>query len=490
MSLTETLQVVREVVAVAKQGEAWAWQHPLVAGGALVGSVALSHYVSRRFGRGRAPTSHGAGRWATASEIARAGLYARRGLVLGRHGLRWLLDDSDTHMLLCGPTGSQKDRRHLWPTTRHWQGSMVIVDVKQRGENLQHCGQARAAKGPVWVFAPTMRHSCNYNLLDWVRWGQPEAHGDVTAIVDAMMAPVRRQTRGDTTGDFFLSRGRTVLRAATLHVGHHEARRSFGGVLHFLSDRAGALKAMSQSRLAQVRDVGREYSLLTGDELNGVWSNTTNPLDAYRHPLIAAHTETSDFNFLQFQQGEQPSTLYLVAQSPMELPLLHAILRPVLVQGLSRLQAAWEVPRWPLLWLLNEFPAFGYMAPFEQAAPVIRGNAMRLLVVAQDLGQLFRTYGDDTPLWSMMAAKVFHTPNNDTTAERISRMLGETTVEWTSRSRQGWRWQSTITTHQGRRWLLDTAEVMGRPRHRVIIRHERCPYPIDGKKLRRWQAAA
>jgi type IV secretion system protein VirD4 len=489
MSLQETVQVVRDIVAYAKQGEAWAWQHPVLAGSALAGSVALAHALRRVCGPGH-PTTHGGGRWATGREIAAAGLYARRGLVLGRVGRRWLMDDTDTHMLLCGPTGSGKDRKHLWPTTRLWQGAMVITDVKKRGENLQHCGQARARRGPVWVFAPTMRASCNYNLLDWVRWGQPEAHGDVTEVVDAMMAPARRHTRGDTTGDFFLSRGRTVLRAATLHVGHHESRRSFGGVLQFLADRPGALKAMGESRLPQVRDVGREYSLLSGDELNGVWSNTTNPLDAYRHPLIEAHTETSDFDFVQFQRGDVPSTLYLVAQSPMELPMLHAILRPVLVQGLSRLQAAPDAIRWPLLWLLNEFPAFGYMPPFEQAAPVIRGSGMRLLVVTQDPGQLFRTYGEETPLWSMMAAKVFHTPNTDTTAERISRMLGQTTVQWTSTSRQGWSARRSTTTHQGSRWLLDTAEVMGLPRHRVIIRHERCPFPITGKKLTRWQAAA
>jgi hypothetical protein len=30
---------------------------------------------------------------------------------------------------------------------------------------------------------------------------------------------------------------------------------------------------------------------------------------------------------------------------------------------------------------------------------------------------------------------------------------------------------------------------MGRGPRRVIIRHERCPYPINAKKLTRWEAA-
>lgn len=488
--MSSMLDTFQRINALGAQAERWVWDNPALTGGCLGSVMGLAFVAGQLARRQRSQQrgSHGGSRMATPGEIRQAGLNGSWGIVLGRHRGRTLVESWDAHVLVCGPSRSGKDRRHLWPTTRRWPGSMVIVDVKERGENLEHCGQSRAKKGPVYVYAPGMERSCKYNLMDWIPWGQPEAYAAVTMLVDTLMAPQKRGERPDQNAEFFRGRGRTILRAAMLHVGAHGQRRSFGGVLGFLSDRSSALVAMAQSRNAQVRAVGLEYGALSGDELGGAWSNATNPLDPWRDPLIVANTETSDFDFATFQQGEVPQTLYLVVKSPMEFATLHGLFRAVIVQGLARLQTDWRTPQWPLLWLLNEFPQLGYMPALEAAAPVMLGRWMRLLVVIQDPGQLFETYGANTVLWSNMAAKVFHTPNSDISAKRISDMLGETTETWVSTSRQGWGKRPTRTTHQGRRKLLDMADVLGLPRSAVLIRHERCPLPIRARKLSAWRA--
>jgi type IV secretion system protein VirD4 len=75
----------------------------LIAAPVLVGAASLA----LRYRRG-VSTTHGSARWATPREVRRVGLVGPHGVVVGRLG-RWLLcDNSETHVLLMGPTRSKK----------------------------------------------------------------------------------------------------------------------------------------------------------------------------------------------------------------------------------------------------------------------------------------------------------------------------------------------------------------------------------------------
>src|SRR5688500_2346758 len=88
---------------------AWGQAHAawLLDGGAVVIGLVLLLSLCRPQGASRA--SHGTARWATPAEVRRAGLYAPQGIVVGRHGTQ-VLHSATGHVLLCGPTGSGKDR--------------------------------------------------------------------------------------------------------------------------------------------------------------------------------------------------------------------------------------------------------------------------------------------------------------------------------------------------------------------------------------------
>src|SRR5262249_38506226 len=83
-------------------GQQYPW-HMLSGAGTAIGLAALARGV-RRWRQG-AETTHGSARWATVREVRKAGLYGRGGGVCGRLAGRLLLDDSERHVLLCGPTG-------------------------------------------------------------------------------------------------------------------------------------------------------------------------------------------------------------------------------------------------------------------------------------------------------------------------------------------------------------------------------------------------
>src|SRR5262249_25866445 len=87
----------------------WGQHHGRAVGGGLVAMTALAGLAALvRHRRQDASQVMGSARWATPREIQAATLMARHGVVIGRVGSQVLCDDSETHVLLCGPTRSGK----------------------------------------------------------------------------------------------------------------------------------------------------------------------------------------------------------------------------------------------------------------------------------------------------------------------------------------------------------------------------------------------
>ena len=138
-----------------------------------------------------------------------------------------------------------------------------------------------------------------------------------------------------------------------------------------------------------------------------------------------------------------------------------------------------------LVVLANEFPAFGYMPRIDDGAATLRGYGIKLCLIAQDLEQFWNTYGKDTALWGNLHIKVFHTPENDLTAKRISENLLDTmTIEREVVSYQGWtRRRGTTSTQQHARQLMTTGEVMKMSPEELLLFVGGSP-PFKAKKVR------
>ena len=83
-------------------------------------------------------------------------------------------------------------------------------------------------------------------------------------------------------------------------------------------------------------------------------------------------------------------------------------------------------------------PAYGYMHSLNKGAGDMAGYGIKGLFVAQDLDQFEEAYGAKNTIWGNTETKIFHAPNNERTAERLSRyILGPATVDNPVMSRQG-----------------------------------------------------
>ena len=90
---------------------------------AIIGSVLRSRHE-------RHVTTYGSARWASAPDLKRAGLFADKGVFLGRWQKRYLRHDGPEHVMAFAPTRSGKGVGLVVPTLLSWTGSAVIHDIK------------------------------------------------------------------------------------------------------------------------------------------------------------------------------------------------------------------------------------------------------------------------------------------------------------------------------------------------------------------------
>lgn len=474
-----------------------------VGGSALLGVVVLAH-VGMRIRRGRRAlpqTTFGSARWATWKDVQKAGLLYKRGVVCGTFGKHPLMDESEAHVLLVGPTGSGKTRAHIAPSLTRWLDSAIVTDPAN-GEIYRMTAHSRSAFSAIAVFAPTELNTAKINVLDTVRVKTPHEWGDVLAISKAMGAPHKLKQESETARHF-REYGDLMRAAVFLHVLYAERPKSLSGAWQFMTRQRNedvgfnsCLEAMMQSHHVHdgvhpsIQSVANLIRQVADREQSGIMTTAMAPLSLYEDRLIAAATDQTTFDLQSLQYAEKPTTLYLIAPSPMELVRLHPVFRVVLITVFRHIMAG--VPykfRHRVLGAFDELPAYGYMDVLEQAAPLGRKHGLKFLLSVQDLEQLWETYGERTPIWGNTRIKIFHTPDNDLTAKRISEnLLGQTTVEEQierlSGRRYGWGYsQRSMGTQRHARPLLTTSEVMQLPQFEALV----CSSGLPPMRCQKWR---
>lgn len=92
---------------------------------------------------------------------------------------------------------------------------------------------------------------------------------------------------------------------------------------------------------------------------------------------------------------------------------------------------------YPCLFVLDEFPQMPKLKAVIDGPAVGRGQKVSYLLIGQDLGQISGKYGKDDleTVISTTACKIILSQNNEVTAQRFSKMIGNKTVQTTSFSK-------------------------------------------------------
>ena len=477
---------------------AWFWYFradPQVLRWLKVGSISAliaAGLVAVAVIRSLQPSLYGDARWASSAEIARTGLRARNGILLGRASAQPLVFGGSEHVLLYAPTRSGKGVGVVIPNLLTWPDSTVVLDVKR--ENWEATAGFRAAHGQrVLLFDPLdpEGRTARFNPLGHIDCNDPAAVLDELQKLAVMLFPAP-----PNTDPFWAEAARTGFIGVGAYCAVTPERPfSLGAIYRELTEgdprkrlpqalaiRLAAGAPLSSGAISAIND----FCSASENTFASIKQTLTSRLNLWLNPRVCAATGASDFDLRDLR--DRRISLYLTV-SPDNLarvaPLYNLLLQQ-LIDLNTRERPTADRHTIPVLVLLDEFARLGHAGVIAHAFAYVAGYGLRFLPVLQSPAQLRAEYGPDLAeeIVANCGAEVVFAPKELRVARDLSERLGYATVRGRTRSRpsglsSGGR---SVSESDHRRALLLPQELLQMPADRLLVLKAGMP-PVRGRKI-------
>lgn len=194
-------------------------------------------------------------------------------------------------------------------------------------------------------------------------------------------------------------------------------------------------------------------SAMPDKERGSVISTAFAGINIFKNSAVVARTSFSDLHFKDLRGMKDPVTgewkpisVYLSINQTDARAL--GVISSVFIELMSSYlisnkpnevnKTDGKMGPFPCLFVLDEFPQMPKLKAVIDGPAVGRGQKVSYLLIGQDLGQISGKYGKDDleTVISTTACKVILSQNNEVTAQRFSKMIGNRTVQTTSFSKQ------------------------------------------------------
>jgi type IV secretion system protein VirD4 len=445
---------------------------------------------------------YGQARFASAHELGKAGFHrdSPTALIVGKAGGRYLHYSGQQFCLLAAPTRSGKGVGIVIPNLLSYQGSAVVLDIKQENFELTS-GYRRQSGQEVYLFNPFAedKRSHRWNPLTYVSEDPGFRVSDLMSIAN-MLYPI-----GDNSRDrFWLNQAQNTFVAFALYLldrRQEQLRQNAEaltpctfGELYRLSSGVGENLRDYLQNLATHRFVSSAcqtaFSGLlsqSDDVFSNIMATFKEPLLPWLSPVVDAATSGDDFMLNDVRKRKM--TIYIGIQ-PSKLAESRLIVNLFFSQLIN--QNTKELPqnnpelKHQCLLLMDEFTSIGKVDIIAKAVSYMAGYNVRLLPIIQSLAQLDAVYGREhsRTLVTNHALQILYTPREQQDANDYSEMLGYTTVRKDSRTRAR---DSSTTQSEERRALMLPQELKAMPGDKEIFVYEGLGNPVLCKKIRYYQ---
>lgn len=429
----------------------------------------------------------GNARWATLSDMRKAKLLKKSGLILGKFQGKYLISDAPTHAIIVAPTRSGKGVGIVVPNLLAWQGSVICLDVKH--ENYRKTAGFRKEHGQkVFMWAPLDENarSHRYNPLDMVSKNPYQRISDLQIIGNIL---IQTPPKSDPV---WVSEARALFVGLALYVIDNKEMHSTIGAINRLLGTEADLGDICRHIIKTHPEIAGtvKKSLLNfankaAKERSGVKSSLNQAINLWDNPLIDAATSTSDFSLEDLRK--EKTSIYvgvLTGQIQTLTPLLRIFFEQVITK-LSLKEPDESEPHQVLL-MLDEFHMLGKIDAMTSAFTLLAGYNCRVMAVVQSLNWLDETYGHKirNGILSCCAHQVFYATNDLDTASYVSDSCGVQTVDVVSRSqRKSMRYEPpTKNVSQRGKPLIAKHELRDFPKGKEIMLVE-ASKPVKADKI-------
>jgi type IV secretion system protein VirD4 len=429
---------------------------------------------------------HGAAKWASNSDIKKAGLRSKKGMLLGRAGSDFLIADGYQHALLFAPTGSGKGVGFVIPNLLFWTDSVFVHDIKLENYELTSGYRRDALKQKVFLWNPADPDGVShcYNPIDFVSRKMGQMVDDVQKIANLLLPEQ----------EFWQNEARSLVVGVMLYLIADPSKvKSFGEIVRTLrsDDVVYNLAVVLDTLGKEIHPVAymniAAFLQKADKERSGVISTANSSLELWSNPLIDATTARSDFDVRTFKR--ELNTVY-VGLTPDNIHRLQPLMKIFYQQTSAALSA--KIPgkddKYGVMFVMDEFPTLGKMENFQAGIAYFRGYKVRLFLIIQDTEQLKGTYEESgmNSFLSNATYRITFAANNMETANLISQLVGNKTVEQYSTNKPKFfdlnPASRSVHVSETQRALLLPQEVINLPKEEQILLIEASP-PIKSKKI-------
>ena len=398
------------------------WDKP--GGKSLLGlsvMLGLAAGVAASMLAGRGAGGRGA-RFADAGDLASAGFFRSRTLLLGRFGGQSLSWDKKTidpatgipewttrrrlvggkylhapyfgHVFVSGPTRSGKGASLIIPNALEFRGSMVILDI--RGETFDHTAGWRSRFSKVFKFAPAQQFSHGYNPLDFIRTDPGFREMDIGNCASGIV------TSAGLKEEYWMKDAREMVAGVISYVleSQRVERKAISSVMDVLFGRVYVIDRIK----AILRDESADLSTFTIAKLNavanmgekqfaGVYGEARMSMRAFTNEIVQRATDVSSFDLRQFRK--EPHTVYLDFRVS-QIAIMTGIANVLLSQLINIMSDERPKPgEHKILLMLDEFTTLGKIEPLVAMMKVLAGNAVSVWTFVQSLTDVQAVYGHE-----------------------------------------------------------------------------------------------
>nr|UZH43829.1 type IV secretion system protein VirD4 [Lysobacter antibioticus] len=445
---------------------------------------------------------HGDARFARSGDLSAKGMFKSTptSIVVGKFNGQLVQLSGQQFVILAAPTRSGKGVGIVIPNLLNYQGSMVVLDIKQ--ENFDLTSGWRAEQGQeIFLFNPFAedRRTHRWNPLTYVSSDPAFRVSDLMSIA-AMLYP-----DGSDDQKFWVSQARNAFMAFTLYLfeAWEDAKRvgfPFGtiptlGAVYRLSSGDGKtelkpfLQGLSQRPFLSSNAKSAFANMLSqADEtFASILGTFKEPLNPWINPVLDAATNTDDFLLTDLRKKKM--TIYVGIQ-PNKLAESRLIVNLFFSQiiNLNTRELPQNNPelKHQCLLLMDEFTSIGKVDIIASAVSYMAGYNLRLLPIIQSMSQLDATYGKDISrtIITNHALQIIYAPREQQDANDYSDMLGYTTVrkENITRGREVSRSES-----EERRALMLPQELKAMGFDSEVFLYEGIPHPVKCDKIKYYQ---
>jgi len=470
---------------------AGAGMHSLV--GCLVGIGVVAGWLALGLVK-RGRSLHGDAKFASRPQIAKAGLNADDGIIVGKQGSRYLVYGGQQHVFLAAPTRSGKGVGIAIPNLLNWRDSVVVTDIK--GENWDITAGFRKKHGQAcFFFAPTRYETHRYNPLSYVDPDPNKAVDDIQKIA-SMLYP---EMPG--VDPIWNASCRALFLGLVLYLRETPGKPvTLGEVLRSTMTRTETsrhLKEIIDSREADGNPLSALCVQALMDFISCTSENTrssikktfTSRLELWLNPIIDAATAESDFD-LRKLRTERMSLYIGITPDDLErlAPLVNLLCQQAIDLNTRQLPSQNSALKYSVLFVLDEFTAFGRIGVLAKGISYVAGYGLRMLPIVQSPAQIRDVYGREAADTFLVnhAIQVVFAPRELRVAQEISESLGFETVKARSLSRRLNWWEEkhpSESVSDQRRALLLPQEVRDIGDENALLLVEGTP-PIKCEKIR------